>query len=94
MFSRYNFWCRASLQIALSIGLELRDAPAAEKSLTQLRALYEPFVVALSGHFLFAVPPFLTEKPTVDNWQTSPWMPRSPGLGGLPAARSADDHFD
>ena len=74
--------------------LELREAPAAEKPLAQLRALYEPFVVALSGHFLFAVPPFLTEKPTVDNWQTSPWMPRSPDLGGLPAARSADDHFD
>ncbi len=55
--------------------------------------LYEPFVNALAAYFLFSMPPFQPEKPPVDNWQTSPWTPRSPGLGGLRTA-SGDDHFD
>ncbi len=71
------------------VGVALRDGPA----LAELRGLYEPVVNALAAHFQFALPPFLPEKPPVDNWQTSPWMPRSPGLGGLNSG-AADDHFD
>ena len=63
-------------------------------ALEELRGLYEPFVNALATFFQFALPPFQPEKPPVDNWQTSPWMPRSPGLGGLPAVGVKDDHFD
>ena len=75
-------------------GLPLRDGQAVATALAELRGLYEPFVNALAAHFLFALPPFQPEKPPVDNWQTSPWMPRSPGLGGLPAVGAEDDHFD
>jgi hypothetical protein len=75
-------------------GIKLADGPAVAKALSELRGLYEPVVNALATHFMFSLPPFLPEKPPVDNWQTSPWMPRAPGLGGLPAASSADDHFD
>ena len=73
-------------------GLPLHEGPAIEKALTELRALYEPFVNALSAHFLLPLPPFLPEKPPVDNWQTSAWMRRSPGLGAL--AAQDDQHFD
>ena len=72
----------------------MRDGPAVATALAELRGLYEPFVNALAAYFLFALPPFQPEKPPVDNWQTSPWMPRSPGLGGLPAPGAEDDHFD
>jgi hypothetical protein len=75
-------------------GLKLREGPAVAKSLAELRALYEPIVNALAAYFQFALPPFQPEKPPVDNWQTSPWMRRSPGLGGLSAAGTNDDHFD
>jgi hypothetical protein len=75
-------------------GLELRDGEAAAKALAELRGLYEPFVKALATYFQFTLPPFQPAEPPVDNWQTSPWMRRSPGLGGLPAAGAADDHFD
>jgi hypothetical protein len=75
------------------IGLPMRDGPAVARALAELRLLYEPFVNALAAYFQLALPPVLPAKPPVDNWQTSPWMPRSPGLGGLPAA-GADDHFD
>ena len=75
-------------------GVKMRDGPAVATALAELRGLYEPFVNALAAYFLFAMPPFQPEKPPVDNWQTSPWTPRSPGLGGLPAAGGGDDHFD
>lgn len=85
---RARLW--ASLHEA---GLAVRDGPTAAKALAELRGLYEPFVNALAAHFLFALPPFQREAPPVDNWQTSAWMRRSPGLGGLPAAGTQDDHF-
>jgi hypothetical protein len=75
-------------------GMELRDEPTVAKALAELRSLYEPFINALAAYFQFELPPFLPEKPPVDNWQTSAWMRRSPGLGGLPAAGAEDDHFD
>jgi len=75
-------------------GLTMRDGSATAAALAELRGLYEPFVNALAAYFLFALPPFQPENPPVDNWQTSPWMPRSPSLGGLTASAAADDHFD
>lgn len=75
-------------------GLTMRDEVAVEATLAELRNLYEPFVNALAMFFQFALPPFQPEKPLVDNWQTSPWMPRSPSLGDLPAAGAGDEHFD
>ena len=80
---------RQSLSAA---GVKMREGPEVAAALADLRALYEPFVNALARHFLFTMPPFQPDKPPVDNWQTSPWTPRSPGLGGLTRAR--DNHFD
>jgi hypothetical protein len=74
-------------------GMVLRDGPAVDARLTELRAMYEPFVNALARHFLFTLPPVLPEKSTVDNWQTSAWTRRTPGIGGLPVA-DGDEHFD
>jgi hypothetical protein len=84
----------ARLQEALrGVGLPLRDGPAVAKALAELRGLYEPFVNALAIHFQFTLPRFLPTEPPVDNWQTSPWMQRAPGLSGLPAAGTTEDHF-
>ena len=74
-------------------GLKTRDANALGKAMTELRNLYEPIVNALAAHFQFDVPPFFPGKQPVDNWQTSPWAPRSPGLGALPAAERASEDF-
>src|SRR5262249_33493471 len=75
-------------------GLPLREGPAADRALADLRALYEPFVHALAVYYQFTLPPFQPDRPPVDNWQTSPWMRRSPGLGELASAGPGDDHFD
>jgi hypothetical protein len=75
-------------------GLTMRDDAAVTTALAELRRLYEPFVNSLATFFRFALPPFQPEKPPVDNWQTSAWMPRSPGLGSLSGSGVKDDHFD
>jgi hypothetical protein len=73
-------------------GMGLRDGPAAQAKLAELRGMYEPFVDALSRHFLFNLPPIVPDKPPVDNWQTSAWMRRAPGIVRLPVV--GDEHFD
>jgi Ion channel len=71
--------------------LRLRDDPAIIDKLAELRGLYEPFVNALARRLRLALPPIISEKPAVDNWQTTAWTRRAPGIGNLPA--SGDEHF-
>jgi hypothetical protein len=59
-----------------------------------LRELYESFVNALDAFFLLSLPPVVPENEGVDNWQTSDWMRRSPGLERLSSTEpGADEHF-
>ena len=74
-------------------GLAMREEAEFARTLTELRGLYEPFVCTMASQLHFTLPPFLPTQVPVDNWQTSPGMPRSPALGRL-RATSADDHFD
>ena len=72
--------------------LRLRDDTMIVEKLAELRGLYEPFVNALAQRFRLALPPILPDKPTADNWQTTAWARRAPGIGKLPG--DGDDHFD
>jgi hypothetical protein len=74
-------------------GLPARDGPAADARLAELRAMYEPFLAALADHFHLTLPDVFPERQAVDNWQTSAWTRRTPGLSDLPAP-PGDDHFD
>jgi Ion channel len=74
-------------------GLTVDAGAAGDSKLMELRAMYEPFVNALSEFLLFNLPPVVVEKPTVDNWQTSAWTQRTPGIGNLSAGSSNDSHF-
>jgi hypothetical protein len=78
----------------LQAGLPLRDGPATEAKLAELRGMYEPFVNGLGRHFLFSLPPIVPDRAVVDNWQTSAWMRRVPGIGRLPMTEWRDEHFD
>jgi hypothetical protein len=86
-----ELWLRLREQLA-GHDLPLRDGPGVVDKLTELRGLYEPFVNALAHFLLFTLPPLIAEKPTVDNWQTTAWARRAPGIGQLPA--DGDEHFD
>jgi hypothetical protein len=75
-------------------GLALHDAGSGDAKLAELRATYELFVNALAQRFLFALPAILPDAETVDNWQSSAWMPRAPGIGRLPRPDITDaSHF-
>src|SRR5262249_34844744 len=78
----------------LEAGLPLHEAAAVRPRLAELRGGYEPFVNALARRFLFALRAVVPEKSTGDNWQTSAWTRRMPGIAGLPAPPEKDDHFD
>jgi hypothetical protein len=80
-------------EILREAGLVLPEGEAVDKKLAELRAMYEPFVNGLARFLLFTVPPVLSEKTAVDNWQTSAWMRRTPGFGKLPP-NLEDDHLD
>jgi len=53
--------------------LILREGAAAEEKLAALRAMYEPYVVALAQALLITLPPWQHAGRRPDNWQVAPW---------------------
>ncbi|MGH7172944.1 MAG: potassium channel family protein [Gemmataceae bacterium] len=88
-----DVWQRLSEQLRAA-GLEVRQGPAIEAKLAELRGMYEPFVNALAHYLQFQLPPLFTGKTAVDNWQTSAWTRRTAGLRRLPVLNDGDEHFD
>jgi len=85
---------RERLQGALrEVGLELHGDSDAGAKLAELRGMYEPFVNALAGRFLLALPAIVLEGESIDNWQRSPGMRRAPGIGKLSIVDGAEEHF-
>lgn len=75
-------------------GVPFDEASQVERRLTELRAMYEPFAVGLSRRLLFNLPPLLATTEPVDNWQTSPWARRTPGIGALRVTEAENEHFE
>jgi hypothetical protein len=64
----------ARLRLSLAAyGAKLRDGPAADAKLAELRRLYEPYVCALANHLVLDLPPWFAPEGAHDNWQTSAW---------------------
>jgi hypothetical protein len=74
-------------------GVEVRDGPESDAKLAELREMYEPFVAALARYLMVRLPPMVADQVTVDNWQTSAWMRRTPGIGRLLTSELRDEHF-
>ena len=74
-------------------GIRFPEGTTTEAKLAELRGMYEPFVNGLAGYFLFKLPDFFPARQTADNWQTSAWMPKTPGLRDLPQLEPGD-HFE
>ena len=74
-------------------GVSLRDRPDFEERLTELRRMYEPYVVALANYLAVPLPPWVREVERPDNWQTSAWdrVVKLPARGR--AASSEEEHF-
>jgi hypothetical protein len=83
-------WQHLQQQLA-EAGFLLQLGPQVDVKLAELRVLYEPFVNALADYFVLVLPPMYVGMSPVDNWQTSAWTPRTPGIGKLPP-EDADNH--
>src|SRR5262249_11303628 len=76
-------------------GLELAEGQTAAKHMNDLRDTDEPFINALARPLLYTLPPLLPENHSaVDNWQTTAWARRAPGIGHLALPPDTDEHFD
>ncbi|MDR3722482.1 MAG: potassium channel family protein [Candidatus Acidoferrales bacterium] len=83
----------ARLRAALTkCGFKLRDDEASHKKLADLRAMYEPYLHALSRFLYMEVPPWILATEIADNWKTSAWG-RISGIAG-PDREEPDDHTD
>lgn len=62
---------RADLAMA---GVFLRDDDRADRQLAALRALYEPYVSALSAQVLMKLPAWVPDAGAADDWETTAWQ--------------------
>ena len=81
-------------EILNSAGFTLHEPTLAREKLAELRAMYEPFIYALSRRLLFTLPAIIADEVTADNWQRSAWLTRAPQLGELPIVATGDGHFE
>jgi hypothetical protein len=80
-------------EMLTAAGIPLAEGPNTELKLAELRKMYEPFVNGLAQYFLLRLPEFLPSRRTADNWQTSAWMPPTPGILDLPSVERGE-HFE
>lgn len=73
-------------------GMKLREGEAADKELSALRRMYEPYLYALGAYLMQSLPPWIPEKKGKDNWQTTAWAQSSGAIHKDPAS-PVDDHF-
>ena len=50
------------IEVLKQVGRPESDLPATEAKFAELRALYEPFLLALANHFVLTLPPVMVEK--------------------------------
>jgi hypothetical protein len=60
--------------ILAEAGLHLRADAAALQQLTEMRAMYEPYALALSRHLMMPLPTWLPPEKAKFNWQTTAWV--------------------
>ncbi|HLK05914.1 MAG TPA: potassium channel family protein [Candidatus Acidoferrum sp.] len=74
-------------------GLKLHDGEAADRRLTELRRMYEPYIFALATYLMQPLPPWIPQaKGKKDNWQTTAWG-QAAGMAEKDHAVTGDDHF-
>jgi hypothetical protein len=74
-------------------GTTLTSTPEAEQKLLELRRMYEPYVHALAIHLRQSLPPWIPEKKSKDNWQTTAWAQTSGAMDKETISLVHDDHF-
>jgi hypothetical protein len=74
-------------------GMKLHDGAEADKQLTKLRGMYEPYIFSLASYLNQSLPPWIPQKKGKDNWQTTAWGRTAGLLEKDASAAHVDDHF-
>jgi hypothetical protein len=74
-------------------GMTISDAETAERQLTDLRKLYEPYIYALAVYLNQVLPPWIPDKKGKDNWQTSAWGRESGLIESKEVTVVVEEHF-
>ena len=61
-------------------GVEMSSEPGDERTLEELREMYEPYTQVLSKYLMMPLPGWMPQKRASDNWQTSAWEITAPVL--------------
>jgi ion channel len=75
-------------------GMKMIDNEAADRQLTELRGMYEPYIYGLAEYLKQSMPPWIPQKKGKDNWQTTAWALQS-GLVDEKNVRTVvdEEHF-
>ena len=71
---------KALRNVLAETGVTVREGLATDQKLWELRQMYEPYVQALSKHFLISLPPWFRANVTPDSWQISNWEKPIPNM--------------
>ena len=74
-------------------GMKLHDSEEADRRLTELRRMYEPYIHALASYLNQSLPPWIPLKKGKDNWQTTAWARSAGVIDKEVATFIADEHF-
>ena len=74
-------------------GLKLKDGEDADRKLTAMRGMYEPYIFALANYLGQSLPPWIPQKKGKDNWQTTAWGESAGLVEKKTHALGVDDHF-
>ncbi|HEY0407777.1 MAG TPA: potassium channel family protein [Pyrinomonadaceae bacterium] len=69
----------------VAAGLSLREGEEAERQLTELRRMYEPYVNAIGSYLFMRLPDWIPPAEVIDNWQTSAWERNPNAFASSPA---------
>jgi hypothetical protein len=74
-------------------GLKLLDGEEADRKLTTLRLMYEPYIHALATYLSQPLPSWIPQKKGKDNWQTTAWGEAAGLVEKKVETVAIDDHF-
>lgn len=74
-----------------SAGVALHDGEEAERKLTELRRMYEPYINSMAEYLFMRLPPWIHQGNAMDNWQTSAWERNPTVFASSPAPERAED---
>jgi hypothetical protein len=74
-------------------GVPLATGAEADRKLTELRLMYEPYVHSLADYFKLQLPPWIPAGDAYHNWRTSAWQRSLEGIAATAAVDEDDEHM-